>query len=146
MSPWNTYQGMRMADPIPTFSHYVTEIRKRNPDLAYLHAVEGAMEGDSNDFAREIWGVGKAEGAVFLSSGGHNRETALKNTEKGDVVVFGRWFISNPDLPRRLKENIPLTPFDYSTFYTKKSPKGYIDYPFAPLSAGISTLPKNDEL
>ncbi|GBE84623.1 hypothetical protein SCP_0606020 [Sparassis crispa] len=36
-----------------------------------------------------------------------------------------------PDLPLRLRKNIPLTKYDYSTFYTPEDPKGYIDYPFA---------------
>ena len=33
-----------------------------------------------------------------------------------------------PDLPRRLLEGIPLTPYDRSTFYTPETPKGYVDY------------------
>ncbi|KAF8500706.1 hypothetical protein BU17DRAFT_102382 [Hysterangium stoloniferum] len=50
---------------------------------------------------------------------------------RGDIVAFGRYFISNPDLPVRLQKNLPLTPYNYATFYLKKSPVGYIDYPFA---------------
>ncbi|KAI5119237.1 hypothetical protein M0805_002162 [Coniferiporia weirii] len=132
ISPWNPFQGMRMTDPIPTFSHFVREARRRHPHLAYLHMVEGAIEGESNDFAREIWGNGAEDGSVFLSARGYGRANALRDSqERGDVVVFGKWFISNPDLPRRLKDDLPLTPYDASTFYTKKSPKGYIDYAFA---------------
>ena len=158
LSPWNEYQGMRMADPIPTFSYITSEIRKRYPDLAYLHFVEGKRPIDSNDFARAIWKEGREvndnnrkEQAIFLSASKHDRESAFTYAERGDVVVFGKWFLSNvrrifdysqrvsppklaykqPDLPRRIKENIPFNPYDYNTFYTKKSPIGYADYTFA---------------
>ena len=96
VSPWNDYQEMRMSDPIPTFSHFVGEIRRRYERLAYLHVVEGTREGDSNEFLRNIWHDNNGKEAVFLSAGEHNRESALKHAEeKGDVVAFGKWFISN---------------------------------------------------
>ncbi|EJD07950.1 FMN-linked oxidoreductase [Fomitiporia mediterranea MF3/22] len=132
VSPWNEYLGMRMADPLPTFSYLITEAHCRHPMLAYLHVVEGARQGDSNDFARNLWKQGRKDGeVVFLSASGHDRATALHRTENGDVVVFGRWFISNPDLPHRIKDNIEFTPYDYPTFYARMSPKGYVDYAFA---------------
>lgn len=39
-----------------------------------------------------------------------------------------------PDLVRRLKEDIPLAEYDRSTFYVPGdySGKGYTDFPFAP--------------
>ena len=36
-----------------------------------------------------------------------------------------------PDLPFRLKENIPLNEVDFTTLFTPSTPKGYIDYPFS---------------
>ena len=53
-------------------------------------------------------------------------EAALK--EGDDLVAFGKPFISNPDLVRRLREGAPLNPWDKSTFYGGGE-KGYIDYP-----------------
>lgn len=93
ISPWNDYQDMRMKDPVPTFSYLASELKKRQPGLAYLHAVEDHLKIKSNDFLRKIW---QPNGGVFLSAGGHNRESAFKFAEeKGDVVVFGKMFISN---------------------------------------------------
>jgi len=45
--------------------------------------------------------------------------------------LYGRYFISNPDLPKRLKEGLPLQPYDRSTFYGpfEDGARGYIDYP-----------------
>ncbi|KAF5366822.1 hypothetical protein D9758_006530 [Tetrapyrgos nigripes] len=53
--------------------------------------------------------------------------------EKGDLIVFGRQFISNPDLPFRLLNDIPLTKYDRSLFYCPGDNNGkrYIDYPFS---------------
>ena len=47
------------------------------------------------------------------------------------AVVFGRYFISNPDLPFRMQKDIPFTPYNRETFYKAKSPEGYIDYSFS---------------
>jgi N-ethylmaleimide reductase len=42
--------------------------------------------------------------------------------------VFGKLFVSNPDLPERFARRAALTEPDASTFYSP-GPKGYIDYP-----------------
>ena len=54
------------------------------------------------------------------------------DTDRADAISFGRPFLSNPDLPRRLRESIPLAPNDPSTWYTQ-GPEGYVDYPTASL-------------
>ena len=38
--------------------------------------------------------------------------------------------LSQPDLPFRLKEGIPLAPCNRDTFYTPEAAAGYVDYPF----------------
>ncbi|TCD68147.1 hypothetical protein EIP91_011513 [Steccherinum ochraceum] len=139
VSPWGFYGGMRMTDPKPQFSYIIQKIKENHPDLAYIHIVEPRISGisdrvayvdESNDFIREIWAP-----RTLLSAGAYNRETGIKAAERGEIPVFGRCFISNPDLPVRLEKNIPLTPYDRSTFYAHNSPKGYIDYPFATTSS-----------
>ncbi|CAE6510173.1 unnamed protein product [Rhizoctonia solani] len=144
-SPWGKFQGMRMEDPVPTFSYVVKELAKRHTDLAYVHFVEPVVSGDSdqrvehaydtgsashpdsNDFAREIWAP-----RTFLSAGGYKPESGEEAANKygNTAIVFGRYFIANPDLPERLRKGIPLNHYDCSTFYTP-GPKGYVDYPKA---------------
>lgn len=71
-------------------------------------------------------------GVLFLSTGCFNWENAVPKLESGatDLVCFGRWFIANPDLPKKLADGIPLTKYDRSTFYFTVPPeKGYTDYP-----------------
>ncbi len=47
-----------------------------------------------------------------------------------DAISFGRTFLANPDLPRRILEDIPLNPGNVKTWYSH-GPEGYTDYPFA---------------
>ena len=62
-------------------------------------------------------------------------ERKLRQTGKmiehgdADAISFGRYFVSNPDLPRRIREGLLLAAYDRDTFYTFEA-KGYIDYPF----------------
>ena len=44
---------MRMPDPIPTFTYLVSEIKKRHPDLAYIHVTEPRINGDQDRQAQE---------------------------------------------------------------------------------------------
>jgi len=112
-------------------------LKERYPELAYLHTTgadatpnDDPANPPNHDFARDIW---RRDGkGVFLTTDGYERDSALRVAEEnGDVIGFGKYFISNPDLPKRLRENIPLAPWDASTFYALKNPKGYIDYPSA---------------
>jgi NADPH2 dehydrogenase len=50
--------------------------------------------------------------------------------EKDIVVIFGRYFIANPDLVYRIKADLELTPHDRNTFYSSDA-VGYVDYPFS---------------
>ena len=100
VSPWNTWQGMRMKDPRPTFAYFVSQVKERFPGLAYLHAAEPrvagiddrqASDGDSNEFLRKIWGE-----SVFIAAGGYTPQTAAETVEaKGGLIAFGRHYISN---------------------------------------------------
>ncbi len=137
LSPWSTFQGMCMADPVPQFSHLIAGLKDLR--LAYLHLVESRITGNAdtestgkNDFALDIW----ANQSPTLIAGGFKPESArrLVDEEYRDfdvAVVFGRYFISNPDLPFRVKHDIPLVPYNRDTFYKAKSREGYTDYPFS---------------
>ncbi|KDQ53947.1 hypothetical protein JAAARDRAFT_197051 [Jaapia argillacea MUCL 33604] len=146
LSPWETFNvldslEMRMEDPKPTFSHLVTKIRDLHPGFGYIHVVEPqvsgifdreAKPGESNDFLREIWGT-----RPFISAGGYSRDLAMDIADKtGNLIAFGRFFISNPDLPTRLEKGLELAPYDRKTFYTQTA-EGYVDYPFAEASASV---------
>jgi N-ethylmaleimide reductase len=55
----------------------------------------------------------------IIVAGGFDKEGAEAILQKGDAdaVAFGRFFTSNPDLPERLKNNWPLTPYYRDAFW-----------------------------
>jgi 2,4-dienoyl-CoA reductase-like NADH-dependent reductase (Old Yellow Enzyme family) len=58
---------------------------------------------------------------------------------EADAVSFGKDFISNPDLSRRLQLNVPLNSYRPETFYGYglQDPRtGYTDYPSLVAEAG----------
>ncbi|WVQ63464.1 uncharacterized protein L199_001617 [Kwoniella botswanensis] len=69
----------------------------------------------------------RGDGTGFIVAGGFTPGSARALvTEKGGAVGFGRYFISNPDLPYRLKNDLPLRDWNESTFYTNGA-EGYIE-------------------
>lgn len=131
LSPWGTYQGMGMADPIPQFTHIVEELAKLK--LAYLHAVEAEpRDGPSLEFLLKAYGDASP---VVVASGfdAHSAKKAVDVDYKDhDVVVaFGRPYISNPDLPHKVTKGIAFETSDPTTYYGQ-TPKGYTDYKFSP--------------
>src|SRR5580704_4374912 len=56
-------------------------------------------------------------------------EIARSKERDADLVAFGRHFLANPDLPKRIQLGLPLNAYDRRTFYTFDA-QGYTDYPF----------------
>lgn len=136
LSPWSTFQGMRMEDPIPQFSDIINNASRSG--IAYLHLVESRVSGaqdfagsaDSLDFAYKLWN------GPLLVAGGYTPSEARRlvdkeHPEKDIVVIFGRWFISNPDLVFRIEKGLELNAYDRQTFYNYMSAQGYVDYPLS---------------
>jgi 2,4-dienoyl-CoA reductase-like NADH-dependent reductase (Old Yellow Enzyme family) len=57
------------------------------------------------------------------------RGQATLDAGEADAIAYGRPFLSNPDLPRRLAENLPLNANNIATWYGPGA-EGYTDYPF----------------
>lgn len=135
LSPYSKFQGMKMDEPKPQFEYYVKELKKLN--LAYLHIVTSRVSGNADVHGKEsiddlvdIW----ADQSPVLLAGGFTPEHALTEVgkHKADVaIVFGRHFISNPDLVFRVKEDIKFTDYDRDLFYNKKQAHGYTDWEFS---------------
>lgn len=76
---------------------------------------------------------------VLMAAGGFTPKTSVQSVQSGicDLVAFGRLFISNPDLPARLRVEAQLNRYVRDTFYAYTE-EGYIDYPDMAGSIGIS--------
>jgi len=129
-----------VADPHPTELYtYVVKQLAKHP-LAYIHVIEGAtggprdfQQGDEHfDFAALRASYEAAGGkAAWMVNNGYDRAMALDEVASGkaDLVAFGKPFIANPDLVRRLREDGPMNELDQPHLYGGGA-KGYTDYPF----------------
>jgi len=145
IGPGGTWNGMTDSNPAALFSYVAEHLNEFG--LAYLHVIEPRVkgnvvieEGQAPIAAQQLRKIFKGK---ILAAGGFEPETAEAIVEKGDAdaVAFGRHFVSNPDLPRRIREDLPLTPYNRDTFYTFDA-RGYIDYPlFADAVASAATVP-----
>lgn len=67
----------------------------------------------------------KFKGTAILA-GGFTPASAAATVAAGDAdaIAFGRAFLSNPDLPKRIAMGAELTPYDRTTFYTQDQARG----------------------
>ena len=138
ISPSGTYGSMSDSNPPATFGYVAAQLNRLG--IAYLHVVEPRIKG-----TEEI-SHGQAPTAAqhlrpkfsrtLVAAGGFTGETAEAIVASGDadLVAFGRHFISNPDLPERLRRGLPLNRYDRTTFYGGDA-RGYVDYPAAEVAS-----------
>ena len=121
------------SDPQGLFNFVIEQLAPLK--LAFIHVIEGATGGARDvapfDYAalRSRYKAGHPLG-VWIVNNGYTRAMALEAVASGaaDAVAFGKPFIGNPDLVRRLREDLPLAPLDRDTLYGGGA-AGYIDYP-----------------
>jgi len=134
LSPVTPANDVHDADPQPLFDYVVRQLAPLG--LAYIHVIEGATGGprelDDRPFDYEaLKAAYRAAGGkgAWMVNNGYDKPLAEEALKEGDdLVAFGRPFISNPDLVRRLREGAPLNPWDKNTFYGGGE-AGYTDYP-----------------
>ena len=134
LSPVTPANDIVDSDPQPLFGYLMHELAPL--DLAYVHVIEGATGGPREiperpfDFAalKAAYRAAGGNGAWMVNNG-YDRALADDAVAQGaDLVAFGRAFIANPDLVRRLREAAPLNVPDRTTFYGGDA-RGYTDYP-----------------
>jgi N-ethylmaleimide reductase len=132
IAPSGTFNGMADSNPRALF-RYVAE-RLNDFNLAYLHVIEPRIkggeliaEGQDPIAAQEL---SKVFHGPIIAAGGFEPDTAEAAVANGlaSLIAFGRQFIANPDLPKRIELGLPLNRYDRSTFYGFDA-RGYTDYP-----------------
>src|SRR5512143_2990199 len=116
------------SDPQALYDYALAQLAPLR--LAFVEVVEGQTAG-ARDFAPFDYGALRRNfSGAWMVNNGYQREMAMEAVASGaaDLVSFGRPFICNPDLVRRLRENAPLSALDPSTLYGGGA-RGYIDYP-----------------
>lgn len=127
LSPTGTFNDIHDAEVSATYGYLFEEIGKR--DLAFLHVVEAfpgfEPSGPDKDLVQNLRAGYTGN---YIANGGYDKDSAAEAVEKGVAAVsFGRMFISNPDLPERLRLGAELNPVDDDTLYGGDE-KGYTDY------------------
>jgi N-ethylmaleimide reductase len=132
ISPSGKWGAISDSNPAATFGYYTQRLNAFG--LAYLHIIEPRVMGTETleegrppvaaVFLRQIF-----KGPI-IAAGGFDKAGAAAILRKGDadLVAFGRYFTSNPDLPERLKHDLPLTPYVREAFWGGND-HAYIDFP-----------------
>lgn len=133
LSPVSPVNDSVEPEPQPLFEHVVRELEKLHP--VYIHVVEGHTGGPRDNAPFDYAALRKLYTGVWMVNNGYTKEMAVEAIQSGraDMVSFGRQIITNPDLPRRFRENAPLNPpHKGAPLYGGEGPFGYTDYPSLP--------------
>ncbi|KAF9527080.1 putative 12-oxophytodienoate reductase [Crepidotus variabilis] len=136
LSPYTIFQQTRGAERVPQWSYLCKQLSKLS--LAYIHLVEPRYDEFRSEDAKlqQLVSLSNSdqldadqmslkpfhdalERTNCIVSGGYNLTNCWQGIEQGDyeAIAFGRYFTSNPDLVRRLENNLPLVAYDRSRFY-----------------------------
>ena len=134
LSPVTPANDAGDEDPTALFTHVVRGLATMG--LAYLHLIEGSTGGPRElpdrpfDYAalKTAYRAAGGQGAWMVNNGYDKAMAEQAVADGADLVAFGRPYIGNPDLVRRLRENAPLNKADKATFYGGGA-AGYTDYP-----------------
>jgi 2,4-dienoyl-CoA reductase-like NADH-dependent reductase (Old Yellow Enzyme family) len=122
LAPRGDAHSMGDSNALGTFTYVAGELGKRN--IAFICAREFQAADSLGPRLKQTFG------GVYIVNEKFSKETAEAAISAGeaDAVAFGKAYLANPDLVRRLKEGAPLNAWDVATFYTGGE-KGYTDYP-----------------
>ncbi|MEL7248261.1 MAG: alkene reductase [Bacteroidota bacterium] len=132
ISPYGVFNELSSSYDSLEETYQQLASRLSDLNLVYLHLVDHSAMGapEVPESVKEL--LRKNFSNTFILSGGYDLDRAEQELAagKGDLVAFGRPFISNPDLPQRLQAGTELDQPNFDQFYTPGE-EGYTDYPTA---------------
>jgi N-ethylmaleimide reductase len=129
LSPNGVFNDMGSPDFRETYIYTIKELNRL--DLAYVHIMDGLAFGFHKQGDPMTLAEFRSEyDGIIMGNCGYTKETAEARLTAGhaDLAAFGRPFITNPDLPERLKYNWPLNPADDMSLWYTPGAEGYTDY------------------
>jgi N-ethylmaleimide reductase len=130
LSPNGAIQGVNDSDPEPLFVAAAAALAEIG--IAFLEVREPQPGGSFGEPEHPpiAPAMRKAFPGPFILNSGYTPASAQAalDQERADAVSFGRPFIANPDLVRRIESGTELQQAIAATFYTQ-GPDGYVDYP-----------------
>ena len=130
VSPTGSFNDMADEDPVATYAAFAR--RLNDVGVAFIEVVEDSFQGNLAQGRPEavIDAIRANFHRAYIGNGAYTAEEARRRLRENrcDLVSFGRPFISNPDLPDRIRHGAPLSAWDEGTFYGGGA-EGYTDYP-----------------
>ncbi len=128
-APHNQARGMDDPDTPETVLLAMTEMAKLDIGIVHFAEVDWDAEPDVPTEFRAL--ARKVFANLIIVAGNYNLDKAnwVLDKQYADLVAFGRPYISNPDLPYRLANNIDLNELHPESLYGGGE-LGYLDYPF----------------
>ena len=118
LSPFANYMESGDSNPKALGLYMVESLNKYG--ILYCHMAEPMMKtvGEIGECPHSLVPMRKAFKGTFLVTGGYDREDGNNAIAENcaDLVVYGRIFLANPDLPKRFKLNAPLNKYNSDTF------------------------------
>ena len=126
ISPLVPFNDMSDSDPAALVRYIAEQIEKRK--LAFLDLRHDQHDRPQEQELARI--ARKHYSGVLMRNGGFDQASGEAAVESGeaDAIIYGKPFISNPDLVERFRRGAALVPVDFNTLYTP-GPRGYTDYP-----------------
>ena len=132
-SPLASFNSMSDENPEETFT--AAAGLAEDAGLAYVHLVEPwepkpPVNGTEDEVSRVFSSIREAYSGALIVNGNYDDKSAEEAIKEGyaDAIAFGRSFLANPDLPRRIREQLSINVPDQDTFYNGGE-HGYTDYP-----------------
>ena len=122
LAPRGDSNSMGDSDPAALFGHVVRELATRR--LAFVCVREHTGAGRIGPALKAAFS------GAYIANERFDPQSAAQAVAVGeaDAVAFGKLFIANPDLPRRMQLGATLNVPDVPGFYAGGA-KGYTDYP-----------------
>ena len=132
LSPNGETQGCDDSDPAATFGAAARVVEELK--LGFLELREPGPDGTfgQTDVPKQSPLIRKIYTGPLVLNSDYTAEEAVADIAAGrcDAVAWGRWFISNPDLPQRIRTGAEIAPnVDVPRSWYGSGPEGYVDYP-----------------
>ena len=142
-------ESLKQAHPTLSYVSFIEPVCDHSPHLLVImpdifQRYEQIFSPEEKDSFLQDWGLKDVTldrfrqifgSTPFFSAGGYDDQNSWGVVESGkyDALLYGRYFISNPDLVHRLKNGLPLAPYDRTRFYGPFEDNAfhYTDYPTA---------------
>ncbi|GGW92890.1 alkene reductase [Alteromonas halophila] len=141
LSPNGVFNDMGADDYRETFTYVAQQLNAL--ELGYLHVMDGLgfgfhERGDPMTLAefRALFD------GMIIGNCGYDKASAEQRIADGDgdMIAFGRPFITNPDLPERYRHDYPLNDFDDPSQWYGGGAEGYSDYESYKEASGKASL------